>query len=159
MGMQPDVSYLWLANDSPRWPISFYRGSPDPALFAGNEPIKRYESSAAPPIELWRAAPGSLDSQVFPSDFYWLVYRLASWTVLAPVEQVDQADQVAHALQPWASTDGFVAADAVPPIGLSPDPGDGGGPSLTMGDTDPRPIHVRTAQNSRLVILWPSYSG
>jgi hypothetical protein len=76
--------------------------------------------------------------------------------VLAPVPDTEAATEVARALDGKETSDGFVVIDAKPPIGLSDEPGEGGGAFVvSMGDADPRPYHV--SDLSQLVILrgWP----
>jgi virginiamycin B lyase len=150
MGAQPDVAYLWLDDPSPRFPISFYHGEPDPDLFAEDPPIDRFESRSGALIELWEADVEASDSEV-P---YWLVYRFGAWTILAPVSDRESADDIAHALDGHETNDGFVVIDIEAPLALSDEFGDGGGPQIAFGELDPRPYHVQT-DTPRLVLLGP----
>jgi hypothetical protein len=150
LGAQPDVSYLRLADPSPRFPLSFYHGDPDPGLFQGDAPVAVYQSRHRDPIELWEANVEASGS----GEPYWLVYRFGAWTVLAPVSDLESADEVAHALDGHETNDGFVVIDVEAPLALSDEFGEGGGPEIAFGDLDPRPYRVRT-DTPRLVLLGP----
>ena len=152
MGIQPDVSYLWLDYTPPRFPLSFYHGRPGPEVFAEEAPVRTYEDASGGPVELWLAsdAATTLDLQV-----YWLVFRFGSWTVLAPVQDLSDARDVARGLHGRETPDGFVVVRATPPLGLSNEPGEGRGPELTVGDRAPAPNLVGADRRSRWIILRP----
>ncbi|MGH2989002.1 MAG: hypothetical protein ACRDMY_03900 [Gaiellaceae bacterium] len=155
MGVQPDVSYLYLADRPPRFPLAFYRGDPPAGVVAGEAPVDQLATREGERAELW-AAPADSDSEetgreVMP---YGLVFRFGSWTVIAPVREPDEATVLAGSLEGRETSDGFVALEALPPIGLSDESGEGRGPRLTIGDTDPDPERYRVDDRFRSIDLW-----
>ncbi len=50
--------------------------------------------------------------------------------------------------------DGFIALQALPPIALSDESGEGEGPRLTIGDSEPDPDLLRVDDRFRHVELW-----
>jgi hypothetical protein len=154
MGAQPDVSYLWLADPAGRSPLSFYHEAADPQQFEGDAPEDVYRSRNGDPVELWVAS-AEASARNVP---YWLVFHIGSWTVLAPVEDLGSAPDVARALGGHETSDGFVVMDAEPPLALADEGGEGGGPGITFGDSDPRPNYVGS-DPFRMIILWPVVGG
>jgi hypothetical protein len=155
MGVQPDVSYLYLDDPPPRFPLAFYRGDPPAGVVAGEAPIDSFGTREGGQAELW-AAPADRDTEetgreVMP---YRLVFRFGPWTVVAPVRDPDEARVLASSLDGHETPDGFVALHAFPPIGLSDESGEGEGPRLTIGDTDPDPDRLRVDDRFRSIHLW-----
>lgn len=155
MGVQPDVSYLYRADRPPRFPLAFYRGGPPAAALSGAGPIDRFVTRAGPEAELWHA-PRDADSadtgrEEMP---YRLVFQFGSWTVIAPVRDRQQANVLAGSLDGRDTRDGFIALEAFPPIALSDESGEGEGPKLTIGDSEPDPDRLRVDDRFRHIELW-----
>jgi hypothetical protein len=62
-----------------------------------------------------------------------VAFRTGSWTVLADVRDPDEAGMIARSLSVRETPEGFPVVEAAPPLALSPDPGEGGGPRLMLG--------------------------
>jgi hypothetical protein len=58
--------------------------------------------------------------------------RTRSWTVLAPLREADEAERIARSLRVRETIDGFPVVEAVDPIALSDESGEGGGPALMI---------------------------
>jgi hypothetical protein len=58
--------------------------------------------------------------------------RAGSWTVLAQLRDRGEAERIAESLRVRETVDGFPVVDALDPIALSDEPGEGGGPRLTI---------------------------
>jgi hypothetical protein len=153
MGVQPDLSFLWLNQPATRFPLTFWFGQPDAGLFEGDRPVERYSTALGAQAELWRARAGSVSTS---TQRYWLAFRRASWTVLAPVATPAVAAEVARGLDARETGDGYVVMEAVDPLALAREPGEGGGPQLAIGDARPRPEEVDAGSRFRLIILRPS---
>jgi hypothetical protein len=153
MGVQPDVSFLRRDRPATRFALVFWFGQPDATLFEGDQPLGRYPTLGGGQAELWRAgaAPPPL-----PPVRYWLVFRLASWTVLAPVSTPAMAAEVVHGLDARETGGGYVVMEAREPYALSREAGEGGGPKLAIGDARPRPEEVDAGSRFRLITLRPS---
>jgi hypothetical protein len=153
MGVQPDVSFLRRDQPAPRFPLTFWFGQPAPDLFEGGQPLERHPTPGGGQAELWRVRATPLSVTSTP---YWLVFRLPSWSVLAPVSTPAMAAEVAGGLHPRQTGRGHVVVGTLHPFALSPDPGEGGGPQLAIGDASPRPKEVDAGTRFRLITLHPS---
>jgi hypothetical protein len=153
MGVQPDVSFLRSDRPAPRFPLSFWFGQQDATLFEGDQPLERFPTLSGGQAELWRAA---ATSPPLPRVRYWLVFRLASWTVLAPASTPAMAAEVVRGLDARETGGGYVVVEARDPYELSREGGEGGGPQLVIGDASPRPEEVDAGARFRLVTLRPS---
>jgi hypothetical protein len=150
MGIQPDVSFLRRDRPATRFPLVFWFGQPGAELVEGDQPLERYPTSSGDQAELWRAGAASSTQ---PRVRHWLVFRLASWTVLAPAATPATAAELVRALNARETGDGYVRLEARHPLALSREPGEGGGPQLAIGDGDPRPEAVKVGTPFRLIIL------
>jgi hypothetical protein len=83
-----------------------------------------------------------------------LVFRFGSWTVVAPVRDPREGEVLAGSLASRETPDGFIALEAFAPIGLSYESGEGEGPRLTIGDTEPDPDRLRVDDRFRHIELW-----
>lgn len=155
MGVQPDVSYQYLADPPPRFPLAFYRDDLPSGVVAGEAPVDRFATRGSGQAELW-AAPADSDSEETGREVtpYRLVFRFGAWTVVAPVHDPNEARVLAGSLEGREAPDGFIAVEAFPPIGLSDLSGEGEGPRLTIGDTDPDPEIYRIDDRFRSIHLW-----
>ena len=153
MGFQPDVSFLRRDQPAPRFPLSFWFGQADAELFQGRQPVGRYPTLSGGQAELWRARATSAS---LPGQGYWLAFRLASWTVLAPAATPATAAELVRGLDARETGGGHVVMEAREPYALSREGGEGGGPQLAVGDASPRPEEVTTGSRFRLVTLRPS---
>jgi hypothetical protein len=109
LGVQPDVSYLYLDDPPSRFPLTFVRGE---------------------------ATPG-------PSE---VALRAGRWTVLAPLRDPAEKEIVAQSLQLHETSDEFPVVEALPPLGLSDEFGEGGGSMLAFGDLEPKPNVVSSLE-------------
>lgn len=153
MGVQPDVSFLRRDRPASRFPLSFWFGRPGAELFEGDQPLERYPTLGGGQAELWRARP---PSSTQPRVRYWLVFRLASWTVLAPASTPAVAAGIVRGLDAREARDGYVVLEVRDPYALSREGGEGGGPQLAIGDASPRPEEVNAGTPFRLLTLRPS---
>jgi hypothetical protein len=71
-----------------------------------------------------------------------IAMRAGSWTVLADLRDGSEADTVARSLGALETADGFPVVDAAPPLALSQESGEGGGPSLTLDVVGERWLEV-----------------
>lgn len=85
---------------------------------------------------------------------YRLLFRFGSWTVLVPARDSREAKVLATSLDGRETADGFIALAAFPPIALSDEFGEGEGPKLTIGDTEPHPERLRVDDQFRHIELW-----
>jgi hypothetical protein len=155
MGVQPDVSYLYRADRPPRFPLAFYRGEPPAAALAGDGPIDRFATRAGAEAELWHAPPDADSAETRREEMpYRLVFRFGAWTVVAPARDPGEADMLASSLDGRETPDGFIALEAFPPIGLSDESGEGEGPRLTIGDSEPDPDLLGVDERFRHIVLW-----
>jgi hypothetical protein len=152
MGVQPDLSFLRLAQPARRYPITFWFGRPGAEALEGDRPVERYAMRSGGQAERWRARAASLS---FPGQRWWVTYRLASWTVLAPASTPAMAAEVAGGLDARETRDGYPVVKARAPLALAREPGEGGGPQLAVGDRNPRPHMVDAGTRFRLVTLRP----
>ena len=150
MGIQPDVSFLRRHRPATRFPLVFWFGRPGPELVEGDQPLERYRTLSGGQAELWRAGAAS---STRPRVRYWLVFRVAPWTVLAPAATPATAAEFVRALDARETGEGYVAIEARHPLALSREAGEGGGPRLAIGDGDPRPEAVKVGSPFRLIIL------
>jgi hypothetical protein len=81
-------------------------------------------------------------------------FRFGAWTVVAPAGDPQEAEVLATSLEGRETSDGFVALEALPPIALSDESGEGGGSRLTIGDTDPDPERLQVDDHFRHIVLW-----
>jgi hypothetical protein len=153
LGIQPDVSFLRRDQPAPRFPLTFWFGQPGAELFEGEQPVERYPTLGGGQAELWRARATSVSQ---PRQGYWLAFRLASWTVLAPASTPAMAAEVAGGLDARETGDGYVVMEVRDPYALSREGGEGGGPQLAIGDGSPRPEAVNAGTPFRLITLRPS---
>jgi hypothetical protein len=153
MGIQPDVSIVDDRRPGYRSPLVFlHRGTPGPDVLEGAQPVQRPASRTGRPTEIWKARQGS---EVAPDQAYWVLYRVSSWTVLAPAADLTAATELAGHLDLGEAGDGSVVVDADAPLGLSHDFGEGGGVQLAIGDRAPRPGEVDAGRLFRLILLSP----
>ncbi|MGH2995561.1 MAG: Kelch repeat-containing protein [Gaiellaceae bacterium] len=75
-------------------------------------------------------------------------FPAGSWTVLAALLDPGEADAIARSLSGAETSDGFPVIEALPPIALSDESGEGGGPRLTLG-----------VQKDRWIELEPEPAG
>jgi hypothetical protein len=155
MGVQPDLSFRWPNQTGTRFPLTFWFGQPDAGLFEGDQPVARYTTPRGGQAELWRARAGSVSTS---TQRYWLAFQRTSWTVLAPVATPAMAAEIARGLDARETGDGYVVMEAVHPLALAREPGEGGGPQLAVGDRNPRPREVDAGTRFRLITLRPSRS-
>jgi hypothetical protein len=153
MGVQPDVSFLRLGQPAHRYPITFWFGQPDAEALEGDRPVERYATRGGGQAELWRARTASSS---FPEQRWWVTYRLASWTVLAPASTPATAADVAGHLDVREAGDGYPVVQARTPFALARESGEGGGPQLAVGDRSPWPHLVDAGTRFRLVTLRPA---
>jgi hypothetical protein len=153
LGLQPDVSIVDRRNPAARSPLVFlHRGAPGPDVLEGTQPVQRPTTRTGRPVEVWQAR---AESAVTPNQAYWVVYKVGSWTVLAPAADLTVATDVARQLEPREASDGFVVVDAGAPLVLSHEFGEGGGVQLAIGDRNPRPDQVDAGNRFRLIVLSP----
>lgn len=153
MGLQPDVAILDRHNPAARSPLVFlHRGTPGPDVLEGAQPVQQAMTRPGRPVEVWQARP---ESAVTPDQAYWVVYKVGSWTVLAPAADLEVATDVARQLEARQASDGFVVVDANAPLALSHEFGEGGGVQLAIGDRNPRPDQVDAGKRFRLILLSP----
>jgi hypothetical protein len=62
-----------------------------------------------------------------------------SWTVLSPVRDPSEKEIVESSLQVHETHEGFPVVEALPPLALSHESGEGGGVMLSIGDLAPEP--------------------
>ena len=153
MGVQPDVSFLRRDRPAPRFPLSFWFGQPDAELFEGDRPLERYPTLSGGRAELWQAG---TTSPPLSRVRHWLVFRLASWTVLAPASTPAMAAELVRGLDARETGDGYVVIKVRDPYSLSREGGEGGGPQLAIGDGSPYPEALKVGTPFRLITLEPS---
>jgi hypothetical protein len=82
-----------------------------------------------------------------------------SWTILAPLRDPGEKEVVERSLRAHETPEGFPVVEALPPLGLSDEFGEGGGVQLAFADLDPKPnvvssldpmIEVAPVENCRL---------
>jgi hypothetical protein len=160
MGVQPDVSYLYREDRPPRFPLAFYRGEAPAGALSGTGPIDRFATRTGGEAELWRAPSDAESEDTGREEMpYRLVFRFGSWTVVAPARDLQEAEVLAGSLDGRETAHGFVALEALPPIALSDESGEGEGPKLTIGDSDPNPDRLGVDERFRHVQLEPIYRG
>jgi hypothetical protein len=149
LGVQPDVSYTWLTNPPPRYPIVFLH---DP-----NASIRSYVGGATPIAtsndqEIW-AMSGKWESHRDQLRGVWLRLRLDSWTVLVASTTVNDAVAVAGYLRVHETPTGFPVVEVVGPLALAKGFGEAEGPRLALGDAAAEPDAV--SQLDAAIFLSP----
>jgi hypothetical protein len=150
MGVQPDVAYLFVDDPPPRYQLVFFHGSADESYFQGSEPERVITTERGDRVELREAS----DSHHSLLQTHWLVYSLPAWTVLVAVLHRDDPRVIAQSLTPHQGEEGFPIFEARSPLALSAESGEGEGPRLTVGDSDPDPNTFMVDEHSRSVMLW-----
>jgi hypothetical protein len=79
--------------------------------------------------------------------------RAGSWTILAPLREPAEKQTVERGLRAHETADGFPVIEAVPPLALSREFGEGGGVQLALGDLAPKPAVVSSLDP--LILLAP----
>jgi hypothetical protein len=149
LGVQPDVSYIWRDDPSPRYPIVFLH-DPNASMrtyVAGAEPITIVDGR-----EIW-AMSDEWESHRNQLQGVWVRLRLDSWTVLVASTAVEDAVAVADYLHMEETRVGFPVVEAVGPIALATGFGESEGPQLGFGDARPEPDRV--SQLDATIFLSP----
>lgn len=139
-GIQPDVSYVWIDDPPPRYPIVFLHGPPGvEAGYVEGEPGTTFPLPGGGDATVW-AASGSQFTRHRDID-WWLAYRTPSWTILVSLEQETDAAELAGSLAvaEKENEDGFPSVAASGPVALAEGFGESEGPVLTIGDGNPYP--------------------
>jgi hypothetical protein len=138
LGFQPDVSYIWLAEAPPRYPIVFLhdRDASIAEYVEDTEPVGSVNSHRN--IEIWNMSEAWLEHRAQLRGG-WLRIGLRSWTVLIALREVADADRVAANLDVRETTTGFPVVDATGPIQLAEGFGESEGPTLSIEDAFPDP--------------------
>jgi len=136
LGSTPHVSYLFVDDRPPRFPILFLyggRGVERPYVL-GVAPLNRVASGDGQTVEVWAAADSSelANRDVRPE---WLVFETPSWIVLVSVADRLSTEELAGSLVA-EDVDGFPVVRASGPVSLSNESGEGEGPELIF---DARP--------------------
>ena len=155
-GVQPDVSYLWLDDPPPRYPILFLHG-PDEAVapyVVGEGPLETFAASDGSTVELWEASRPIAPHRISEIPF-WLVYRTVSWSVLVSVAVRSTAATVAAGVGLDETADGYPVVRVDGPIALSSEFGEGEGPEMTFGDAQPAPGAIDIGEPFKLVTVAP----
>jgi hypothetical protein len=158
-GVQPDVSYIWVNDPPPRFPIVFLHGPEgvETSLVTGTEPEAVYTSTDGSEVGLWPAV--ETDYTTLREIGWWLVYRTSSWSVLVSVglqsnaaARSTAAEQLSTALSIVESRTGLPVITATGPVELAEGFGESEGAVLAVGDASPRPD---TASLDHTVFLSP----
>ncbi|MGH3032069.1 MAG: hypothetical protein ACRDNE_15160 [Gaiellaceae bacterium] len=100
----------------------------------------------------------------FPLGFYFghtprdagpVVVEVGSWTITAPGRD-NELDVLRKSIRARETADRLVALEALPPLGLAREFGEGGGTQLALGDLNPDPEHTSL---DPLILLAPSDCG
>jgi N-acetylneuraminic acid mutarotase len=152
LGFQPDVSYIWLADPPPRYPIVFLhdRNASIAEYVEGTEPVGSVNSYRN--IEIWNMSETWLEHRAQLRGG-WLRIALRSWTVLIALKEVADADRVAANLDVRETTTGFPVGDATGPIQLAEGFGESEGATLSLGDGTAEPDTV--SQLDATIFLSP----
>jgi hypothetical protein len=139
MGAQPDLTVV-RPGTTERIPLSFVHDPTPGSEYLAEGPIDTYAGPDGTDFEVWR--PGSLiDKDAV------LALPTEHWTVLAPLDPELDAGLYAASLRPVETQDGYVVIETLPPLGLAVGYGEAGGPQVGIGDLDPRPDAVLTAND------------
>jgi hypothetical protein len=138
LGVQPDVSYIWLADPPPRYPIVFLH---DP-----NASIRTYVGGAKPIAtiagrEIW-AMSDEWESNRNQLQGVWVRLRLDSWTVLVASTTIEDGVAVADYLHVRETRTGFPVVKASGPVELAEGFGEAAGAQLAFGDGTAEPDTV-----------------
>lgn len=149
VGVQPDVSYIWRDDPSPRYPIVFLH-DPNASIrtyVGGGEPIAIVDGR-----EVW-AMSDEWESHRNQLQGVWVRLRLDSWTVLLASTTVEDAVAVADYLHMDETLTGFPVVVAVGPVALATGFGESEGPQLGFGEASPEPDRV--SQLDAAIFLSP----
>lgn len=97
-GLQPDVSYEWVDDPPPRFPILFLHG-PDGVesdYVYGTQPEETFTSRDGGKVELWPAI--ETDYTTMREIGWWLVFRTPSWSVLVSLRDRADGESLASSL-------------------------------------------------------------
>jgi hypothetical protein len=141
-GLQPDVSYIWNDDLASRHPVLFLHGpiGVEASYLEGEEPRATFELPAGGAAALWPAA-GAESHRLRPIE-WWLVYRTATWSVLASVRSERDAEVLAPALSVEEGESGLPFVATSGPVRLAQSFGEDEGPVLAIGDAAPDPSIV-----------------
>jgi hypothetical protein len=132
LGATPHVSYLFLDDRPPRFPIVFLYGghAARKPYVVGSAPLQTVTSADGGAIEVWRAADvPELAHRDVQSE--WLIFQSQGWDVLVSVADRISADDLARSLEVDVAG-GFPVVLASGPIALSDESGEGEGPELFL---------------------------
>lgn len=145
-GVQPDVSYVWIDDPPPRFPIVFLHGPRgiETSFIRGTKPEAVYTLPDGSEVELWPAV--ETDYTTLREIDRWLSYRTPSWSVLVSLGYQSNAavrstaaEQLSAALSIVESRTGLPVITATGPIELAEGFGESEGAVLAIGDGSPRP--------------------
>jgi hypothetical protein len=141
-GLQPDVSYIWSDDLASRHPVLFLHGPMglEASYLEGDEPRATFELPAGGAAALWPAA--EAESHRLRPIEWWLVYRTATWSVLASVRSERDAEVLAAALSVEEGASGLPFVATSGPVRLAQSFGEDEGPVLAIGDAEPDPSIV-----------------
>jgi hypothetical protein len=141
-GLQPDVSYIWNDDLAARHPVLFLHGpiGVEASYLEGDEPRSTFELPSGGAAALWPAA-GAESHRLRPIE-WWLVYRTATWSVLASVRSERDAEVLASALSVEEGESGLPFVATRGPVQLAQSFGEDEGPVLAIGDAEPDPSLV-----------------
>ena len=136
LGVQPDVSYIWLNDPPPRFPILFLHGPEgvEATYVEGTEPQATYTLPGGVEVALWPAV-----DTAFPAEReigWWLVYRTPAWSVLASLREASDAPTVSSSLSIVEDGTGLPVLRASGPLELAEGFGESEGATLNIGDAN-----------------------
>jgi hypothetical protein len=158
-GLQPDVSYIWSDDVASRHPILFLHGpvGVETSYIDGDEPRATYVLPTGGAAALWPAV--EAESHRLGPIKWWLVYRTATWSVLASVRSEGDAELLARALSVEEGDNGFPFVATSGPVRLAESFGEDEGPVLAIGDAEPDPSIVSRLNSVVFLAPWPCSGG
>ena len=120
---------------------------------AGAEPVAELEAGDGTIVQVWNADP-ERSQFLFSGDGLWLNYRTPRWSVLVGAPDLATARILVDSIR--VTEEGqFPVISAQGPVDLPSSYGDGGGPQLTLGDSEPHPSMQRLGPDDLIVELSP----
>ncbi|MCD6023004.1 MAG: hypothetical protein K0R20_2714 [Actinomycetia bacterium] len=152
LGVQPDISYVFLDDPAPRYPIVFLQ-DPNASIeefVEGTEPAG-FVAGSYPGIEVWEMSERwQKHRQLFQG--HWVRLHLPSWTVLIALGDVDDAEEVFVSLE-IQEIERFPVVGAIGRLALADGFGESEGAQLSFGDAAAEPDVV--SQLDATIFLSP----
>jgi hypothetical protein len=152
LGVQSDISYTFLDDPAPRYPVVFLHdpGASIEEYVEGTEPAG-FIAGSSPGVEVWEMS-GRWQKHRQLLQGHWVRLRLPSWTVLVALGDADDAEEVFVSLE-IQEIEGFPVVGAIGRVALADGFGESEGAQLSFGDAAAEPDVV--SQLDATIFLSP----